>query len=380
MKQNILIVDDHRENLIALEAILETPSRNLIMASSGNEALQLAMRHEIALVLLDVQMPEMDGFEVATLMRNSRKTQNVPIIFVTALSKESKYVFKGYECGAIDYLFKPIDQQILVAKVELFLSMDLQKRKLQQAVVQMKRLKDENERLLRAMGDAVISTDDKGAITFCNDAAGFLFGDKRDKLIGQALDRLLFRDEEQVLRWTFADSPMLAACTSESSWRNTQPLYVHSNGEVKPVSVSANPLNLPEEPFSGMVLVIRDVADLHEQSVQQQAREGRNYPRKKMFKEMVLFNRETGSNIGRLLNISIDGFKLVTRQALEEGKRFQLSVILPEQISGVSTLSFNARNVWIQEQDQAGEYHVGFQYIDLNEANQNIVKALLEKY
>lgn len=70
MKQNILIVDDHRENLIALEAILEDPRRNLVMASSGNEALQLAMKYDFALVLLDVQMPEMDGFEVATLMRN----------------------------------------------------------------------------------------------------------------------------------------------------------------------------------------------------------------------------------------------------------------------------------------------------------------------
>ena len=380
MKQNILIVDDHRENLIALEAILEDPRRNLIMASSGNEALQLALKHDVALVLLDVQMPDMDGFEVAALMRNNRKTRNVPIIFATANSKENKYVFKGYECGAVDYLFKPIDPQILTAKVNLFLEMDLQKRKLQQAVVQMKRLKDENERLLRAMGDCVIGTDENGLVTFCNDAAGYLFGKDRDALAGQPVDKLLFRDEEQTLRWTFRESPMVTTCSSGRAWRSNQPLYVHGSGDVKAVSVSANSLNLPGEPFSGVVVVVRDVTDQHQASAEQQAREGRRFSRKKMFKEMILFDRSTGSNIGRLLNISVDGFKLFTRQELEEGGKFQLSVVLPEQIFGVNTLSFNARNVWSQEQDSVGEYHAGFQFIDLSETNRNIINALLEKY
>ena len=88
MKQNILVVDDHRENLIALEAILDADGRNLVMAQSGNEALSLALKHDFALVLLDVQMPEMDGFEVAELMRKNKKTRHIPIIFVTAISKE----------------------------------------------------------------------------------------------------------------------------------------------------------------------------------------------------------------------------------------------------------------------------------------------------
>ena len=143
-KQNILVVDDHRENLIAMEALLEAEDRNLVMAGSGNEALALALKHDFALVLLDVQMPEMDGFEVAQLMRQNRKTRHIPIIFVTAISKEQKYVFEGYRHGAVDYLFKPVDEQILDAKVNVFMELDRQRRKLQQAVVQMKRLKDEN--------------------------------------------------------------------------------------------------------------------------------------------------------------------------------------------------------------------------------------------
>jgi len=379
IKQNILIVDDHRENLIALEAILEDPARNLIMASSGQEALQLALKHDLALVLLDVQMPGMDGFEVASLMRNNRKTKAVPIIFVTAISKESKYVFKGYECGGVDYLFKPIDQQILAAKVEMFLEMDMQRRKLQQAVVQMKRLKDENERLLRAMGDCVIGTDEKGLITFCNDAAGYLFGEQRDKLIGQKVDNLLFRDEDQALRWPFEESPMVASCGSGRSWRSTDPLYVHASGDVKSVSVSANSLNLPGEPFSGLVIVVRDISE-HSISAEQLAREGRRFSRKKMFREMVLFDRSTGLNIGRLLNISTDGFKLFTRQQPQEDTVFQLSVVLPEQIFGVNTLSFNARNVWTEEQEADGEFYAGFQFVDLSDTHRNIIKALMEKY
>lgn len=380
MKQNILLVDDHRENLIALEAILEDPARNLIMASNGNEALQMALKYDISLVLLDVQMPDIDGFEVAALMRKNRKTKNVPIIFVTAISKESKYVFKGYECGAVDYLFKPIDQQLLSAKVALFLDMDLQKRKLQQAVVQMKRLKDENERLLRAMGECVVGTNDGGLITFCNDAASYLFGGTREELLGKGLDKLLFRDAEQTLRWAFAESPMVLQCKSGQAWRSNQPLFVHGPGEVKTVSASANSLNLPGEPFSGVVVVVRDVTDQHQMTQEQQAREGRRFSRKKMYKEMVLFDRATGGNIGRLLNISVDGFKLFTRQQLNEGERFQLSVVLPEQIYGVNTLSFSARNVWSEQQDAAGEFHAGFQFDDLSDANRNIIKALLEKY
>ena len=380
MKQNILIVDDHRENLIALEAILGDPSRNLIMASNGNDALQLALKHDLSLVLLDVQMPDIDGFEVASLMRNNRKTRNVPIIFVTAISKESKYVFKGYECGAVDYLFKPIDQQILTTKVRLFLDMDLQKRKLQHALVQMKRLKDENERLLRAMGECVVGTDEKGLITFCNDAAVYLFGGSREELLGKGLDKLLFRDEEQTLRWEFNESPMVKQCRDGRAWRNTQALFVHGNGDVKAVSASANPLNLPGEKFSGVVVVVRDVTDQHQKTQEQLAREGRRFSRKKMFKEMVLFDRSTGTNIGRLLNISVDGFKLFTRQVIKDGTRFQASVVLPEQIFGVSTLSFSAKNVWIEAQEAEGEYHAGFQFDDLSDANRNIIAALLEKY
>ncbi len=129
-KQNILLVDDRPENLLALEKLLKRPDLNLMKACSGNEALAMLLEHDFALVLLDVQMPGMDGLEVAELMRGREETRHIPIIFVTAISKEKQYVFKGYEAGAVDYLFKPLDPYILKRKVEIFLDLHRQKRDL----------------------------------------------------------------------------------------------------------------------------------------------------------------------------------------------------------------------------------------------------------
>ncbi len=126
-KTKILIVDDRPENLLVLESLLDNIDCTIAKATSGNEALSLMLDHEIALVLLDVQMPEMDGFEVAELMRGSEKTRYIPIIFVTAISKEQKCIFKGYEVGAVDYLFKPIEPIILQSKVRVFLELYNQK-------------------------------------------------------------------------------------------------------------------------------------------------------------------------------------------------------------------------------------------------------------
>ena len=379
IKQNILVVDDHRENLIALEAILEAPNRNLVMASSGNEALALALKHDFSLILLDVQMPEMDGFEVAELLRKSKRTSTIPIIFVTAISKEQKYVFRGYECGAVDYMFKPIDQQILEAKVNIFLDMDLQRRKLQQAVVQMKRLKDENERLLQALGEGVIGTDAEGRITFCNDAAATLLDTKRAQLVGRPVDSILFFDDKGNQRWPWAQSPLLEACRAGEPWRNQQVLYARCGNRSLAVELTANAINASGDKFTGAVVLLRDVTGREYLEAEHQARESRRHPRKKVFRETVLFDQSTGGNVGRLLNISVDGFKLLVRQPPEEGKRFALGMVLPEQTNGMNTLTFNAKLVWSETQDKKDEYHAGFQFVDMSENVRQTVEALLEK-
>lgn len=130
-QQKILMVDDQPANLVSLEALLSDLDCELIKANSGEEALRILFKEDISLVLLDVQMPGMDGFEVAELMRQRKDTQNIPIVFVTAISKEDKYIFKGYQVGAVDYLFKPLDPMILQSKVGFFLRLDKQRRDLQ---------------------------------------------------------------------------------------------------------------------------------------------------------------------------------------------------------------------------------------------------------
>jgi PAS domain S-box-containing protein len=120
----ILLVDDRPQNLLALQAILEPLHQELVSAGSGVEALRaLLLRDDFAVILLDVQMPGMDGFETAELIKQRERTKNIPIIFVTAISKEERHVFRGYETGAVDYVFKPFDPEILRAKVSVFVEL-----------------------------------------------------------------------------------------------------------------------------------------------------------------------------------------------------------------------------------------------------------------
>lgn len=131
IEQTILLVDDYAPNLVSLEVVLGDPAWTLLKANSGMEALKLLLTHDVSLVLLDVQMPEMDGFEVAAMMRKNKKTQTVPIVFLTAISKEDKYIYKGYQAGAVDYLCKPLNPTILRSKVNFFMQLDKQKRELE---------------------------------------------------------------------------------------------------------------------------------------------------------------------------------------------------------------------------------------------------------
>lgn len=122
MKVNILLVDDQPENLLALEAILGDLG-NLVKANSGKEALRHLLNRDFAVILMDVQMPGMDGFETATLIRSRTRSRHVPIIFLTAFSASDQLMFKGYAMGAVDYLFKPIDSSILISKVTVFVDL-----------------------------------------------------------------------------------------------------------------------------------------------------------------------------------------------------------------------------------------------------------------
>jgi two-component system, sensor histidine kinase and response regulator len=125
-----LLVDDLEENLLALSALMADVDVEILTARSGREALELLLVHDVALALLDVRMPEMDGFELAELLRGSERTRHIPIIFVTAELREQHRVFRGYETGAVDFIYKPIEPHILRNKADVFFQLYRQKRQL----------------------------------------------------------------------------------------------------------------------------------------------------------------------------------------------------------------------------------------------------------
>ena len=122
-KANILVVDDRPEGILAVQAVLDSQKYNIVTAASGNEALKHLLNHEFAVILLDVQMPIMNGFETASLIRTREKTKDVPIIFMSAINQDEQYVYQGYEVGAVDYLLKPFDPYILRSKVSIFVDL-----------------------------------------------------------------------------------------------------------------------------------------------------------------------------------------------------------------------------------------------------------------
>ncbi len=175
---SLLLVDDRPHNLIALRAILEPLGHDLVSAESGAEALRILLhRDDFAVILLDVQMPEMDGFEVAEVIKKRERTSTIPIIFLTALSKDDEHVFRGYEVGAVDYVVKPLEPDLLRLKVGVFVELwekNLQIRQRDallaaQELAEVRRVSAARYRQLAdAMPQIVWTADSKGSATYFN--------------------------------------------------------------------------------------------------------------------------------------------------------------------------------------------------------------------
>lgn len=160
-KVKVLLVDDIAENLVALEALLRRPDIEILTARSGPEALELILANEFALAFLDVQMPDMDGFELAELMRGAERSKYMPIIFVTAGSSDAHRMFRGYESGAVDFLFKPIDPHMLRHKADTFIKLHQQKEMLAQQLTRIQESEAQLAQAVQAREDvlAVVSHD-----------------------------------------------------------------------------------------------------------------------------------------------------------------------------------------------------------------------------
>jgi PAS domain S-box-containing protein len=177
LRPSILLVDDRRENLLALEAVLEPLGHRCVSVTSGTAALKELLLGDFACILLDVQMPDLDGFELAELIKQRERSAHIPILFVTALSKEERHVFRGYSAGAVDYIFKPIDADILRSKVSVFVELWEKNRQLRaqaeqllaQELASSERASEERYRALaNAMPQIVWQADVDGGTTYFN--------------------------------------------------------------------------------------------------------------------------------------------------------------------------------------------------------------------
>jgi len=152
-KPNILLVDDIRENLVALRALIGSEEVEVHSAESGEQALELLLKHDFALALLDVQMPSMNGFELAEMMRASPRSRHIPIIFVTAGGREKQFHFKGYESGAVDFLYKPLEDYMVRGKVRIFVDLYRQRSQLAQQNARLEHARSEQEALVARLLD-----------------------------------------------------------------------------------------------------------------------------------------------------------------------------------------------------------------------------------
>jgi PAS domain S-box-containing protein len=208
---NILLVDDRAENLLALEAILEPLGERLVRAYSGDEALKCLLTEEFAAILLDVQMPGLNGFETAELIKSRERTRYVPILFLTAISKDEEYIFRGYSVGAVDYMSKPFQPDVLRSKVAVFVDLyrkqaqlKRQERLLREAAIREVELEHRAQllaqearlaQILNTAMDAIIVLDGERRITLFNNAAERMFSRARATTIGRDVNEL-FPDGE----------------------------------------------------------------------------------------------------------------------------------------------------------------------------------------
>ena len=149
---HILVVDDIEKNLVATEALLSRPGLKVLRAASGVQALELLLVHEVALALIDVNMPHMDGFELAGLLRGNSRTAPIPLIFITAAMQEKSRAFRGYQAGAVDFLNKPVDPEILRSKVEVFVELYVQRKQAERHAAELKKALELNEMYNAVLG------------------------------------------------------------------------------------------------------------------------------------------------------------------------------------------------------------------------------------
>lgn len=257
----LLVVDDYPENLISMRALLQREDWHVMTAASGLEALELLLAHEVDLVLLDVRMPGMDGFEVARLMRGSQRTRMTPIIFLTAHAQSPASVLEGYASGAIDYLFKPFDPHILKPKVQALLEHQRNRRALQRLSHDLESARAFNASVLDNAAEGILVVGEGSVIQYANPAISRLLNATMAELQGESF--LSFLQKPHVPAWLgFA---MYEAYRKGETWRQHDAILRTSRGQQVPVALSCAPLPAEQKAMVVTVLDMSEVRHLHQQ-------------------------------------------------------------------------------------------------------------------
>lgn len=257
----ILVVDDIKANLVAFRSILKKLEVETLTASSGEEALSLVLRHEFAAILMDVQMPVMDGYETAALIRDHTGDKPVPIIFITARDRSEEHEFQGYDSGAIDYLFKPVNDKLLLSKVRVLVELFRHRRELASTAEALRRANGQLTGLLRAAAEGIVGLSAAGHIEFSNPAACRMLDVASEVLAGKswldyAGDKLKAR-----IGTDFEASSLREQVQREGTYRNTQTEFVSASGDNFPVAFSLSAVLGGADSAVGYVLLFQDISD-----------------------------------------------------------------------------------------------------------------------
>lgn len=250
---NILVVDDDLKTLTAMEALLAGPGRNIVTAATGTEALRHLLREDFALILLDIRLPEMDGFETAALIRQRERFRYTPIIFISAIDTLEADVFRGAASGAVDYLFKPVVPQVLKAKVSVFVDLFHMTEQLKQQAI---RQTEERFRLVvESLQDyAVFTIDPGGRVSSWNRGAERIGGWRQDEVLVQPFDRFYTREDRQVGRPAAALRQAVAEGRyEEEAWRTRK------DGSRFWANLVMTPLTEENGELVGFSAIIRDL-------------------------------------------------------------------------------------------------------------------------
>lgn len=251
----ILLVDDSADNLVSLEAALDGLGQELVFAQSGAEALRHLLENDFAVILLDVKMPEIDGFQTAELIRARKRSRHTPILFLTAF-RSDEHLFRGYDLGAVDFLFKPIVPEILRSKINVFVDMSRNHALLQRQTEVLGKAEQKFRSLLEAAPDAMIIGSEEGEISLVNSRVETLFGYRREELIGRNIRLLVPLWSHSVAPSDLSAKPLLAM----SMGYHHELLARRKDGSEFPSEITRSPLRTDEG-----VLVISAIRDIAEQ-------------------------------------------------------------------------------------------------------------------